>query len=407
MTPLRKRMLEELQLRNLSTLTADVYLAAVARFAKYFRTSPERLGAEHIRQYLLYLLNERKVSNNTLQVHRAALRFLYVNTLKRPWFDETIARAKRIPQLPHVIDASAIATILNQTVNLKHWTIIATLYATALRLDEAASLAGWRHRQRPHDHSRSSRQGPRARAISRCLPCCWNVCAFTAVATNPRSGCLPLTSALVRPWRQRTVRHPLRPCGSASRSQAAHSSASIPPRLCHPHARSRRRFTHPATPARPRRHPHHGPLPARVESPDPGHPQSIRCTRARSHRRALRTQPAVSAERLEVADVFRHVEQELFAHWGHTLSSNSGAPSATSAHAVLPLSAITFNAAIPAPRNPPLITRVARAAAPSASPAPATNGWPGKPGTYCPSRTAMSYSRCPTRFRNSRCRIPS
>src|SRR5664279_4727689 len=140
MTPLRKRMLEELQLRNLSTLTADVYVAAVERFAKYFHASPERLGPEQIRQYLLYLLNERKVSASTLQIHRAALRFLYVKTLKRPWFDETIARAKRIPQLPDVIDAPAIATILNRTSNLKHWTIIATLYATALRLDELLHL---------------------------------------------------------------------------------------------------------------------------------------------------------------------------------------------------------------------------------------------------------------------------
>ena len=140
MTPLRKRMLEELQLRNLSTLTADTYLTAVERFAKYFRTSPERLGSEQVRQYLLYLLNERKLSASTLQIHRAALRFLYVNTLKRPWFDETIARAKRIPRLPHILDAPMIATILNRTADLKQWTIIATLYATALRLDELLHL---------------------------------------------------------------------------------------------------------------------------------------------------------------------------------------------------------------------------------------------------------------------------
>jgi site-specific recombinase XerD len=140
MTPLRKRMLEELQLRNLSTLTADTYLTAVERFAKYFRTSPERLGSEQVRQYLLYLLNERKISASTLQIHRAALRFLYVNTLKRPWFDETIARAKRIPRLPHILDAPTIATILNRTADLKQWTIIATLYATALRLDELLHL---------------------------------------------------------------------------------------------------------------------------------------------------------------------------------------------------------------------------------------------------------------------------
>lgn len=140
MTPLRKRMIDELQLRNLSTLTADVYVKAVERFAKHFHASPERLGPEQIRQYLLYLINERKVCFNTLHVHRAALHFLYVKTLKQPWFDDEIARAKRIPQLPDVIPAPAIATILNRTSNLKHWTIIATLYATALRLNEMTHL---------------------------------------------------------------------------------------------------------------------------------------------------------------------------------------------------------------------------------------------------------------------------
>jgi site-specific recombinase XerD len=100
MTPLRKRMIEELQLRNLSEQTIHAYVKAVERFAKHFNASPERLGPEQIRQYLVYLIHERGNSANTLQVQRAALHFLYVKTLKRPWFDEEIARAKRIPKLP-------------------------------------------------------------------------------------------------------------------------------------------------------------------------------------------------------------------------------------------------------------------------------------------------------------------
>ena len=140
MTPLRKRMLEELQLRNLSPVTASVYLKMVERFAQHFHTSPDRLGAKQVRQWLLYLLNERKVTASTLQVHRAALHFLYVTTLRQPWFDATIPWPKRLPKLPVVIAASDIAAILNRTTNLKHWTIIATLYATGLRLDELIHL---------------------------------------------------------------------------------------------------------------------------------------------------------------------------------------------------------------------------------------------------------------------------
>lgn len=140
MTPLRKRMTEELQLRNLSPVTAAVYLKTVERFAKHFRESPDRLGPEQVRQWLLHLINDRKVTATTVQVHRAALRFLYATTLKQSWFDDVIPWPKRIPSLPDVVAACDIAAILNTTTNLKHWTIIATFYATGIRLDELLHL---------------------------------------------------------------------------------------------------------------------------------------------------------------------------------------------------------------------------------------------------------------------------
>ena|ERR1700683_3166842 len=60
MMPLRKRMMEELQLRNFSPVTARTYLGAAERFARYFRKSPEQLGPEQIRLYLLHLLNDNQ-----------------------------------------------------------------------------------------------------------------------------------------------------------------------------------------------------------------------------------------------------------------------------------------------------------------------------------------------------------
>lgn len=140
MTPLRKRMTEELQLRNLSPVTAAVYLKAVERFANHFHASPDRLGAEQVRQWMLHLINDRKVTASSLQVHRAALRFLYATTLKPSWFDEVIPWPKRIRPLPHVIAPCDVAAILNATTNLKHWTIVATLYATGIRLGELLRL---------------------------------------------------------------------------------------------------------------------------------------------------------------------------------------------------------------------------------------------------------------------------
>ena len=140
MTPLRKRMMEELQLRNLSPITADTYISAVERFARHFNQSPARLGSEQVRQYLLHLMQDRKVGPNTLLVQRAALKFLYVAILKQKWFDEEIARPKRRPTLPGILSAEEVTRILDDTRNLKHWTILATFYATALRANELRHL---------------------------------------------------------------------------------------------------------------------------------------------------------------------------------------------------------------------------------------------------------------------------
>ena len=140
MTPLRQRMLEELQLRNLSEATIRTYLRLVERFAKHFGMSPTQLGPDHVRRYLLHLLNDKKDTWGTVQVNRGALKFLYVRVLKQPWFDEEIAAPKRRPRLPTVMNPEEITRILDRTTNLKHWTIIATFYATALRCNELRHL---------------------------------------------------------------------------------------------------------------------------------------------------------------------------------------------------------------------------------------------------------------------------
>jgi integrase/recombinase XerD len=133
-------MIEELQLRNLSPITKELYVSAVERFARYFHQSPERLGPEQVRDYLLHLMNDNNATANTLLFNRAALRFVYVSTLKQRWFDEAIARPKRRPALPPTLSVEEVTRILDHTRNLKHWTILATFYATALRCNELRHL---------------------------------------------------------------------------------------------------------------------------------------------------------------------------------------------------------------------------------------------------------------------------
>ena len=61
MTPLRQRFIEDMQLRNFAPSTQSNYVHHVAAFAAYFHRSPEQLDIEAVRQYQLYLLNERKL----------------------------------------------------------------------------------------------------------------------------------------------------------------------------------------------------------------------------------------------------------------------------------------------------------------------------------------------------------
>jgi site-specific recombinase XerD len=164
-------MLEELQLRNYAEFTIERYLDAVRSFAKFFHKSPDQLGPEQIREYLLYLVRDRKSAPSTVQVHRAALRFLYVKTLNQPWFDERVARTRKRCKLPTVLSAGEITRILDQTRNLKHWTIIATFYATGLRLNELRKLkVADIDSQRMVIHVREAKGGrPRDIGLSRLL----------------------------------------------------------------------------------------------------------------------------------------------------------------------------------------------------------------------------------------------
>jgi integrase len=129
-----------LQLRNSSEETITTYLGCVERFARYYGQSPEQLNAEQVRSYLLYLLGERKLSWPALHVNRAALRFLSVRVLKQRWFDEEIQCPKRPLSLPTVLSADEITRLLEHTRHLKHWTMLATLYATGLRSKELRLL---------------------------------------------------------------------------------------------------------------------------------------------------------------------------------------------------------------------------------------------------------------------------
>ena len=113
MTPLRQRMIEDMQVRNLSPHTQTSYVQQVSLFARHFDTSPERLGPEEIRAYQVYLTNEKKLAPGSILIAVAALRFLYKVTLKKDWrFEEIIPAPKKPQTLPVVLSPEEVLQFL-------------------------------------------------------------------------------------------------------------------------------------------------------------------------------------------------------------------------------------------------------------------------------------------------------
>ena len=112
MTRLRKLMLDELQRRNYAQNTVRAYIHAIEDFAKYFHRSPDRLGPEHIREYQVHLFRDCKLSAGTIEGRTAALRFLFVKTLRRPYLPDHIPFPKRQRRMPTVLSQEEVARLM-------------------------------------------------------------------------------------------------------------------------------------------------------------------------------------------------------------------------------------------------------------------------------------------------------
>ena len=141
MTPIRQRMTEDMQVRNLSPHTQASYVQQVSLFARYFNKSPEVLGPEEIRAYQVYLTNERKLAPSSILIAVSALRFLYKVTLHKKWTFEDVIPAPIKPQtLPVILSPEEVLHFLDCISGLKHRTILTTCYGAGLRISEAVRL---------------------------------------------------------------------------------------------------------------------------------------------------------------------------------------------------------------------------------------------------------------------------
>jgi integrase/recombinase XerD len=140
MTPLRRRMIEDLRIRNFSPNTIAGYIGYVARFARHFNRSPADLGPEHVRGFLVHLRDQQHAGMGTMAQSVSALRFLYRVTLKRDWAIPEIPYPKKERRLPVVLTRGEVLEFLGSLGNPKHRAILTTAYASGLRVSEVTHL---------------------------------------------------------------------------------------------------------------------------------------------------------------------------------------------------------------------------------------------------------------------------
>jgi integrase len=133
-------MIGEMQLRGMAPATKKSYLVCCRVFVAYFMKSPEQLGTDNVKTFLLHLVRERKAGPSTLHVYIAALCFLYRHVLGIPGVVEHLPRPRIPIKLPDVLDREEVHQLLAAVRSLKLRTILTTAYAAGLRISEALRL---------------------------------------------------------------------------------------------------------------------------------------------------------------------------------------------------------------------------------------------------------------------------
>jgi site-specific recombinase XerD len=133
-------MIEDMKLRNFAPRTIQSYITRVARFARHFARSPDALGRDEVRSYLIHLVEDKHVCWRIYNQTVAGLRFLYEVTLGREEVMVRIACPKQPKRLPVVLSLEEVTRLFAAIIGLKHRAILMTTYAAGLRISEVVSL---------------------------------------------------------------------------------------------------------------------------------------------------------------------------------------------------------------------------------------------------------------------------
>jgi len=139
-TPLRQKMIEDMQLNGLAARTQEAYLLAVRQLARHYQKSPDQINEEELRQYFLYLKNEKHAARNTCTIYLCGIKFFFQHTLGREWKFFEFVRPPKEKKLPVVLSRDEVRRILG-CVHLQHYRVcLTTIYTCGLRLLEGVRL---------------------------------------------------------------------------------------------------------------------------------------------------------------------------------------------------------------------------------------------------------------------------
>jgi site-specific recombinase XerD len=140
MGELRKRMDGDLVVRGMSVRTREAYLGAVAGLTKHYGRTPDGITEQEVQNYLLYLIEERKLAWSSCNIVMQGLRFFYRVTLKKSEAQFVIPHARTPQKLPQILSREEVAALIENALNLKHRAILMSAYGAGLRLNEICHL---------------------------------------------------------------------------------------------------------------------------------------------------------------------------------------------------------------------------------------------------------------------------
>lgn len=140
MSKLQTRMLKDMQLHGYSQRTQQCYLREVRKLSEFYNYSPAKINEEQLRDYFLYLKNEKQFAANSMKIAYCGIKFFYHKTLKQNWDTLTLIRAETEKRLPTVLSLAETRTILNTVRTPHNKAYLTTVYHCGLRLQEALNL---------------------------------------------------------------------------------------------------------------------------------------------------------------------------------------------------------------------------------------------------------------------------